>query len=144
MNYKSYFDGFFDGQWDATKFVYKLHGSVTWSRDEKGRYTRKEIAITNTTEPQINIVSGEKEVPLISYPGRKLEYFEPLFDLLQELKKHLHDSNLKYIFVIGYSFRDDHIRRLFQYAAEKNCEFILFLATPSMHSPPILSRLLLS
>jgi SIR2-like domain len=89
VNYKSYFDGFFDGRWDVTKFdsidkdlyLYKLHGSVTWSRDEKGRYTRNEIAITDTTEPQINIVSGEKEVPLISYPGRKLEYFEPLFDL---------------------------------------------------------------
>jgi hypothetical protein len=141
VNYKSYFDGFFDGRWDATKFdntgkdlyLYKLHGSVTWSRDEKGRYTRNEIAITHTTEQQINIVSGEKEVPLISYPGRKLEYFEPLFDLLQELKKRLHDSNLKYIFVIGYSFRDDHVRRLFQYAAEKNREFILFLVTPSAH-----------
>jgi hypothetical protein len=35
--------------------------------------------------------------------------------------------------VIGYSFRDDHIRKLFQYAAEKNHEFILFLVTPSAH-----------
>jgi hypothetical protein len=84
-----------------------LHGSVAWSRDEKGRYTRNEIAITHTTEPQVNIITGEKEVPLISYPGRKLEYFEPLFDLLEELRKHLNDPNLKYIFVIGYSFRDD-------------------------------------
>jgi SIR2-like domain len=74
LNYKSYFDGFFDGMWDATKsneidkdfYLYKLHGSVTWSRDEKGRYTRNEIAITDTAEPQINIISGEKEVPLIS------------------------------------------------------------------------------
>ena len=73
------------------------------------------------------------EVPLISYPGRKLEYFEPLFDVLEELRKRLNDSNLKYIFVIGYSFRDDHIRRLFQYAAEKNHEFILFLISPSAH-----------
>ena len=141
LNHKSYFDGFFDGKWDASKFnniikdlcLYKLHGSVTWSRDEKGRYTRNEIAITDTREPQINIVSGEKEVPLISYPGRKLEYFEPLFDLLEELRKRLNDANLKYIFAIGYSFRDDHIRRLIQYAAEKNHEFILFLISPSAH-----------
>ena len=141
LNHKSYIDGFFDGKWDASKFnnrskdicLCKLHGSVTWSRDEKGRYARNEIAITDTTEPQINIVTGEKEVPLISYPGRKLEYFEPLFDLLEELSKRLNDENLKYIFVIGYSFRDDHIRRLFQYAAEKNHEFILFLISPSAH-----------
>jgi hypothetical protein len=51
---------------------------------------------------------------------------------LEELKKRLNNSNLKYIFVIGYSFRDDHIRRL-QYAAEKNHEFILFLVSPSAH-----------
>lgn len=141
LNHKSCFDGFFDGRWDATKFnnidkdlyLHKLHGSVTWSRDEKGKYTRNEIAIIDTAEPQTNIVSGEKEVPLISYPGRKLEYFEPLFDLLEELKKRLNDSNMKYIFVIGYSFRDDHLRRLFQYAAEKNHEFILFLVSPSSH-----------
>src|SRR5206468_5039752 len=120
-------------------YMYKLHGSVTWSRDEQGRYTRNEIAITDTAEPQINIISGEKEVPLISYPGRKLEYFEPLFDLLEELKKRLNNSNLKYIFVIGYSFRDDHIRRLFQYAAEKNHEFILFLRSEE-HTSELQSR----
>jgi hypothetical protein len=96
--------------------LYKWHGSVTWSRDERGRYTRNEIAITDTAEPQLNVVTGEKEVPLISYPGRKLEYFEPIFDLVVELKNRLNNFNLKYIFVVGYSFRDDHIRRLFQYA----------------------------
>jgi hypothetical protein len=140
LNHKSYFDGFFDRRWDITKlnivndlYLYKLHGSVTWSRDAKGRYTRNEIAIADTTKPQINIVSGEKEVPLISYPGRKLEYFEPVFDLLEELRKHLNNTDLKYVFVIGYSFRDDHIRRLFQYAGEKNREFVLFIISPSAH-----------
>jgi hypothetical protein len=46
--------------------------------DERGRYTKNEIPSIDTGSPQINVVTGEKEVPLISYPGRKLEYFEPL------------------------------------------------------------------
>ena len=62
-----------------------------------------------------------------------MEYFEPIFDLLEELRKHLNNTDLKYVFVIGYSFRDDHIRRLFQYAGEKNREFVLFVISPSAH-----------
>src|SRR5947209_13824576 len=38
-----------------------------------------------------------------------------------------------YVFVIGYAFRDDHIRRLFKYAASRNPQLIIFLITPSAH-----------
>jgi SIR2-like domain len=137
-NNKKYFDGF-EGKWKPEGFnavdkdvrLYKLHGSITWSRSETGKYTRNEIAIKDTGDPQINLVTGEKEVPIILYPGRKLEYVEPVFDLLVEFKNHL--TTVKYIFVVGYEFRDDHIRKLFLYAARKNSEFVLFLITPSAH-----------
>jgi hypothetical protein len=135
MNNKTFFDGFFNNRWDPIRFanrdldwdliLYKLHGSITWWRDKRGRYTRNEIPIIDTEQAQINVITGEKEVPLISYPGRKLEYFEFSFDLIVELKKRLNNPNLKYIFVVGYSFRDDHIRRLVQYASERNHEFII-------------------
>jgi hypothetical protein len=141
MNKKTFFDGFFNNKWDPIRFanrdldliLYKLHGSITWWRDKRGRYTRNEIRVIDTEQPQKNIITGEKEVPLISYPGRKLEYFECTFDLIVELKNRLNNPNLKYIFVVGYSFRDDHIRRLVQYASERNHEFILFLIGPSAH-----------
>jgi SIR2-like domain len=78
LNKKRYFDGF-EEEWNPEKFkdqqkdkdilLYKLHGSVTWSRSEKGKYTRNEIAIKNN-DPQINIVTNEKEIPLILYPGK--------------------------------------------------------------------------
>jgi hypothetical protein len=105
-----------------------LHGSITWSRSETGKYTRNEIAIKNTGDPQFDLVTGEREVPIILYPGRKLEYVEPVFDLLVEFKDHL--GTVKYIFVIGYEFRDGHIRKLFLYAARKNRDFILFSNYP--------------
>jgi SIR2-like domain len=63
LNKKRYFDGF-EEEWNPKKFkdqkkdkdilLYKLHGSVTWSRSEKGKYTRNEIAIKNTEDAQIN------------------------------------------------------------------------------------------
>jgi hypothetical protein len=143
MNNREYFDGFFGKKWDPTRFsktdpyrdlnLYKLHGSVTWWRDERGRYTSNEISMIDAKEPLRNIVTRELEVPLISYPGRKLEYFEPIFDLIDQLKNRLNNPNLKYIFAVGYSFRDDHIRRIVQYASEINRQFILFLISPSAH-----------
>jgi hypothetical protein len=142
-NNKTFFDGFFNSNWDPGRFtdmdfsrdlfLYKVHGSVTWLRDKRGQYSRNEIVINEAEQPLRNIVTEEKEVALISYPGRKLEYFEPIFDLIVELKNRLNNFNLKYIFVIGYSLRDDHIRRLFQYAGEKNRVFVLFLISPSAH-----------
>jgi hypothetical protein len=135
---KTWFDGFFDNEWKPSKFadierdvlLYKMHGSVTWYRDEKGRYTRKEV---HTEQSTLNIITGKIEIPFISYPGKKLEYFEPTIDLMVQLRNRLYDPNLKYIFVVGYSFRDAHIRRLFQYASETNDKLILFLIGPSAH-----------
>jgi SIR2-like protein len=66
LNNKKYFDGL-DGEWNSIKFkdrnkdvrLYKLHGSVTWSRSEKGKYTKNEIAIKDIADdPQRNIVTG--------------------------------------------------------------------------------------
>jgi hypothetical protein len=78
---------------------------------------------------KIMLSSGTSAVPLIVYPGKKLEYSEPLYDILSELKNRLATTN--YIFVIGYAFRDDHIARLFRYAAKKNRKMVLFLISPS-------------
>jgi hypothetical protein len=49
-------------------------------------------------------------VPIIMYPGRKLEYIEPIFDMLREFKKQLNYA--RYVFVIGYSFKDDHLAKV--------------------------------
>jgi SIR2-like domain len=137
--HKIYSDGFVK-EWDTNSFhldsndvcIYKLHGSVTWSRSEKGRYSKNEIVVKNPGETQVNIITGDLEVPLILYPGKKLEYFEPVFDTFMELKSHL--SEARYVFVFGYSFRDDHIRKLFQYEARRNIDSIVILVSPSAHT----------
>jgi hypothetical protein len=108
--------------------LYKIHGSITWWRTERGDY--KSLPI-KTYEAITTLSSGEPSVPFIVYPGRKLEYSEPVNDLLVELKKYL--RNVNYVFVIGYSFKDDHIVRLFRYAARRNSELVLFVISPEAH-----------
>lgn len=71
------------------------------------------------------------EIPLILYPGKKLDYSEPVFDTLMELKNSLNIA--KYVFVIGYRFRDVHLRELFQNAAHHNQELIIILISPSAY-----------
>lgn len=111
---------------DVDVRLYKLHGSITWYRSEQGDYTRSDIVIENERATSI---AGQQMVPLILYPGRKLEYVEPVIYLLVELEKQL--RNVKYVFAIGYSFKDDHLVKLFQYAARKNPDLIVFLISPS-------------
>lgn len=135
---KSYTDGFTKG-WNSTSYkddvdirLYKLHGSVTWSRSEKGRYSKNEIVLNHSSNSHMNIITGDLEMPLILYPGKKLDYSEPVFDTLMELKNSL--NTVKYVFVIGYRFRDAHLKELFQNAAYYNQEFVVILVSPSAYS----------
>jgi hypothetical protein len=66
------------------------------------------------------------------YLGKKLQYDEPTFNILAEFRKQLKEA--KYVFVIGYSFKDIHITKIFQNAARTENDFVLFLLTPSAHS----------
>jgi hypothetical protein len=139
INAKKYFDGFAH-EWSGDFcnrnediLLYKLHGSVTWSRSERGKYTRNEILVKEAIDPQTNIVTGDVEVPLILYPGKKLEYNEPAFDVFQELKRYLKTDEVIFAFLVGYSFGDDHTRKLFYYAAENNPNFTLVLISPSAY-----------
>ena len=38
--------------------------------------------VKEVIDPQTNVVTGDMEVPLILYPGKKLEYNEPSFDTI--------------------------------------------------------------
>jgi len=55
--------------------LYKLHGSITWYRSESDDYIRSDIITKNDTARSL---ADQPLVPLILYPGRKLQYIEPL------------------------------------------------------------------
>ncbi len=125
-------DGF-DIYWNPETFkrktsvrLYKLHGSVTWYRSDKGRYLKIPIISESST---IELASREKAESLVLYPFHKWTYAEPMLELLVELKRKLDVAS--YVFVVGYSFRDDHIRRLFWDAANKNRDLVVFLIGPN-------------
>lgn len=104
----------------------KLHGSITWYRTEQGDYMLSNmIPIPN----KVQNVAGQDTVPLILYPGRKFEFFGPLFDNLVQLSVAL--KAVKHAIVVGYSFKDRHIAKIFDLAARENKDLILFLLSPS-------------
>jgi SIR2-like protein len=135
LNDLKYVDGF-NPQWDLNQFnrtdidvrLYKLHGSIGWFRSEQGDYVRSDVKIGGT---RARLNTNQDVVPLILYPGKKFEYIEPMFDMLLEFKRQL--DYAKYVFVVGYSFKDDHLSKLFRYAAKRNPHMTIFLITPSSH-----------
>jgi hypothetical protein len=131
-----YVDGFDGETWSPLSVfsdkknsisLYKLHGSINWARNEKGRYIKINTRSNSISDP----ITGEVFTPLIVYPGKKLTYHEPFFDLLQILRTKLRET--KYCIVIGYSFKDEHLSRLFKYASEENRDMVLFLVGPNAY-----------
>jgi hypothetical protein len=130
---KDYVDGF-DLHWNSKVFrredvdirLFKLHGSILWYKTDRGDYVKLPI---RTEEATIDLVTGEKAVTLMVYPMRKWEYAEPFLELLLKLKEMLESA--KIAIVVGYSFRDDYIKRLFWDAARRNKDLVIILISPS-------------
>jgi hypothetical protein len=116
---------FDDSDYDVK--LYKIHGSVMWYLTDRGTYVK--IPIASTEKDEIEFITGETAKTLMVYPmGGKWEYAEPLLELIRRLHGRLEKANV--CIVIGYSFRDDYIRRIFFEAARTNKDLILFLIAP--------------
>ncbi len=114
---------------DFAVILHKIHGSVSWARTEEGQYVK---LTQKTRDNKLQLMTGEYAVPLILYPGKKLEYIEPTLELLERLKKSL--SEVKCCFAVGYKFGDDHIAKLIRYSALRNESLVVFLNTHSAHT----------
>jgi tetratricopeptide (TPR) repeat protein len=131
----SYTDGF-DNKWNPKLFeenrfdirLYKLHGSIMWYRTDRGDYVK---IPTLSRHSETELITGERADTLMLYPMRKWEYAEPLLELLLVLKRRL--ENAGFVIVVGYSFRDDHIRNIFWDAAIRNPKLNIILISPSAH-----------
>lgn len=131
----SYTDGF-DSKWNPKLFeelrfdirLYKLHGSIMWYRTDRGDYVK---IPTQSEHSETQLITGERAETLMLYPMRKWDYAEPLLELLIMLKRRL--ENAKFVIVVGYSFRDDHIRNVFWDVANKNRDLTVVLISPSAH-----------
>lgn len=128
-----YTDGFelywhpelFDDDYDVK--LYKIHGSVMWYLTDRGTYVK--IPIASTEKDEINLITGKTAKTLMVYPmGGKWEYAEPLLELVRRLHERLEKA--KVCIVIGYSFRDEYIRRIFFEAARTNKDLTVFLISP--------------
>ncbi|NKE70351.1 SIR2 family protein [Candidatus Manganitrophus noduliformans] len=130
-----YRDGF-DEAWNPKVFndpdtdvrLFKIHGSIMWYGSDRGRYLKIPVMFTKD-DSSIELLTRERVQHLMLYPAQKYEYVEPLFELLLEMKHRL--LFCKTLFVIGYSFRDDHIRRIFWDIARSNREFHIVLISPN-------------
>ncbi|MGB2841819.1 MAG: SIR2 family protein [Halobacteriota archaeon] len=116
---------FDDSDYDVK--LYKIHGSVMWYLTDRGTYVK--IPIASKEKDEIEFITGETAKTLMVYPmGGKWEYAEPLLELIRRLHVGLEKAGV--CIVIGYSFRDDYIRRIFFEAARTNKDLILFLIAP--------------
>ena len=131
----TYQDGF-DVHWNPTVFqsehndirLYKIHGSVMWYQSDRGGYIKLPVM---TKGSKIQLISGEKAENLMLYPMRKWDFAEPLLELLVKMKHLLESESCKFLIIVGYSFRDEHITRILIDAARKNRKLHLILIDPN-------------
>lgn len=107
-------------------YLYKLHGSIDWERDEK---TQK-MTFTN----------GESENPALIFGTQyKMQYIDPFLFLFSEFRKKVFDAKL--IICIGYSFYDEHINGVISDALrdDKNKKTVLSVSL-NLKTEEILKR----
>lgn len=83
-------------------YLYKLHGSINWKRNEKGELITS-AAMSVKQNPQV-----------IFGTMMKMKSLDPYLFSIYELRRYTLNSKLKFIVIVGYSFSDDHINKLIQ------------------------------
>lgn len=131
----TYTDGF-DLYWNpellnSDKFdvkLFKLHGSIMWYLTDYGNFV-KLLSKNDEETDEISLITEEIARQFIIYPMRgKLEYIEPIGYLTNQLQKNLKEAKL--CIIVGYSFRDEDIKRIFFDSAKENENLTIVLISP--------------
>lgn len=130
---KSYTDGF-DYSWNPKLFqndkldfhLYKLHGSIMWYKTDRGDYLKLPLP---PQDGKVKLIFGEEAHHLILYPMQKWEFDEPLLEMMQQFRTYLEKSTA--VIVVGYSFRDPYMTKIFHDAARKNRNLFVVLVSPN-------------
>jgi len=102
---------------DKNIYLYKLHGSVDWMRDEKGYLVYKD---GNIPPDKIEIIFGT------TY---KLQYVDPFLFFAYEFRKRT-ISNAKIIICVGYGFADEHINGILSQSLNNDKDRKLLVISP--------------
>jgi hypothetical protein len=110
--------------------LYKLHGSVTWYQTGDGRHVKERVRVDSS---KVRLVQAESAESLMLYPVRKWAYSEPMVGLLFEFKRILESPAARFLVIVGYSFRDDHVQGVIRDAARNNDRLELVIVDPSAY-----------
>lgn len=107
-----------EAQLDSNIFLYKLHGSIDWTRDERGKLTYKDKGIPSD---QIEIIFGT------TY---KLQYIDPFLFFAYEFRKRLM-TEVQLLICVGYGFADEHINGIIAQALNGDHSRKMLVITPT-------------
>jgi hypothetical protein len=91
-------------------FLYKMHGSIDWTRDENQNLIHK----AHSRIKNFEIIFGTRQ---------KVKYYDPFLFFIYEFREYSLSS--KMIIVCGYGFGDDHINGILRQSLESNNEKII-------------------
>jgi SIR2-like domain len=115
-------------QEDINIYLYKLHGSLDWKREESGSLT--------FLDSSNHIKASEAEI--IFGTTHKLQYLDPFLFLAYEFRRWTLESKL--IVCIGYGFADDHINGIIGQALKNSPERKILSVSPSDKSEEAIKR----
>ena len=138
-NKLKYTDGF-GIEWEPERFkdnkdkfdiyLYKIHGSIMWYETKKQNYVKIPVLFNQEETDEIKLMTAETASPFIMYPSPSKWKYNKILDFLRmELRNKLKNTDI--CVVIGYSFRDDDIKEIFEDAAKSNEDLKILLISPS-------------
>ena len=99
---------------NESMMLYKLHGSLDWTRDNAGRLI---------CHDHVNVHQSPHLFELIFGTSNKMRYEDPYLFLLSQFRKYALEA--KVIICIGYSFGDAHINKILQQAGKRKAPYII-------------------